>query len=135
MTNEVPVTDRERVGEERRADLEDGEREADRDGEGEEERPAPDLLGLGVALLRIERGVACRDRESAKADRERLAECDDAADDRQAQCPVARRERVDRAADVRDLAVGLADGDRPVPRAAHHDALEDGLAADCLGHG
>ena len=27
-----------------------------------------------------------------------------------------------------------ADGDRPVPRAAHHHALEDGLPADRLGH-
>ena len=81
------------------------------------------------------RRVVGGDRERAEADRERLAERDDAADDRQPQRPVARHQRIDRAPDVRDLAVGLADGDGPVARAAHHDALEDGLAADRLRHG
>jgi hypothetical protein len=34
----------------------------------------------------------------------------------------------DRAADLGDLAVRLADRDGPVRGAAHHHALEDGLA-------
>jgi hypothetical protein len=47
---------------------------------------------------------------------------------------VARHERIDRAGDLGDLAVWLSDRDRPMARSAHHHALQDGLAADCLGH-
>ena len=115
------------------ATLKSSDREADRDREGEDRAAqressvstSSSLVGL---LLR---GVVRRDRERAEADRERLAERDDAADDRQARrSSAACHRRVDRVGDLRDLAVGLADGDRPVRRAAHHHALEDGLAAD-----
>ena len=77
---------------------------------------------------------------------ERLAERDDAADERQPQQAVLLEHRGQRMGDDLDLAerdlVGLepallellgqrlADGDRPRGDAAHHHALEDGLAAD-----
>ena len=112
--------------------LKSSEREADRDEERERERPAADLGRLLVALCFLGRGVLRRDAERAEADREALAERDDAADDRQAQRPVPRHQRVDRARDVRDLTVGRPHRDRPVARSAHHHALEDGLAADGL---
>ena len=93
------------------------------------------LLPLEPLLLRVDDGgVVRRDRQRAEADRERLAERDDAADDRQAKRPVARGQGIDLARDLGDLAVRLAHRDRPVARSAHHDALEDGLAADCLSH-
>ena len=95
---------------------------------------AAELERLVVALLGLRDGVVGRDGQRAEADRERLAERDDAADDREPQRPVARRQRGDRAVDLGDLPVGLADGDRPVARSAHHDALQDGLAADRLRH-
>ena len=128
------VRDREQVGEQRRADLEDHDREADRDEERERERPAPDLGRLSVAFRLLLRGVVAETLERAEADRQALAERDDAAHDRQAQRPVARGERIDRRGDMRDVAVRLAHGDRPVARSAHHHALEDGLSSDGLRH-
>ena len=129
---DAAVRDRERVGDQRGADLEDRDREADRHGEGGEERPAADLGGLPFAGLLLGGRVLGRDAERAEADRHALAERDHAADDRQARGPVPRHQRVDRARDVRDLALGRPDRDRPVARSAHHHALEDGLAADRL---
>ena len=123
------------VDEERRADLEEQQREADRDREREHELPLRELglhLPVGVLLLR---GVVGRDRERPEADRERLAERDDAADDGQPVEAVPRHRRDDRLRDLRDLPVGLADGDGPVAGAAHHHALQDRLAADRRGHG
>ena len=94
------------------------------------ESSAGGLADLGVLVLR---GVVRGDGERAEADRERLAEREDAADDGQARECVALHRRIDVPRDVRDVAVRLADCDRPVRRAAHHHALEDGLSsvADC----
>ena len=61
--------DRQQVGEQRRADLEDHHGEADRDEERERKRPASDLGGLRLALLLLGGGVARRDAERAEADR------------------------------------------------------------------
>ena len=104
------------------------------DREREEERPTSDLGRLLVSFGLFRRCVVRRDRERTEADRKGLAERDDPADDRQSQRPVAGHQRVDLARDLGDLAVGRADGDRPVARSTHHHALEDGLAADCLSH-
>ena len=57
-----------------------------------------------VLLLR---GVVRGDRERAEADRERLAERDDAAEDRQPRPAVAERERGDGPVDLGDVAVRL----------------------------
>ena len=70
--------DREPVRDQRRRDLEEQEREADRDPEGEEELPARELrLDLALVALLLRR-VVRRDGERAEADRQRLAERDDA---------------------------------------------------------
>ena len=131
-TDDEPLrrVDVESAGDERRADLEEREREADGDREGEDELPARELEVLLVVLGL--RGVVRRDRERAEADGERLAERDDAADDREPVDPAFCHRRGDHTADLRDLAVRLADGHRPVRRRAHHHALEDGLPSD--GH-
>ena len=63
--------------------LKRSEREADRDREGEDERAAADLGRDLLVVALLLRGVVRGDRERAKADRERLAERDDPADDRQ----------------------------------------------------
>src|SRR5581483_8380423 len=126
--------DRQQVGEQRRADLEDHHGEADRDEEREGERPASELDRLRVAFRFLLRRVVRRDAERTEADREALAERNDAAHDRQPQRPVARGERVDRPCDVGDVAGRRAHGDRPVARSAHHHALEDGLTSDGLRH-
>ena len=78
------------------------------------------------------RRVVRRDGEGAETDGERLAERDHAADDGQPVDPPLRHRRGDDLADLRDLAVGLAHGHRPIRRRAHHHALEDGLPSD--GH-
>jgi hypothetical protein len=71
----------------------------------------------------------------AEADRKRLAECDDAAHDRQAEEPVSSHHGVDRPVDLGDLAVRLANRERPRRRPTHHHAFEDGLAAyGRIGH-
>ncbi len=135
-TTNVPV---ESIGSQfvmqRRRDLEEQEREADRDAEGEEELAAREL-GLDLAVLALLLGgVVRRDGERAKADRERLPERDDAADDRQPQPAVAQEHRRDRPVDLGDVAVRLSHGDGPGRRATHHHALEDRLASDRGAHG
>ena len=84
----------------------------------------------GVVALFL-RGVVGRDRKRAEPDRERLAERDDTAKDRQPQKAMPRHRRVDRPRDLSDRAGRRADGDSPVPGAAHHHALEDRLPPDC----
>ena len=86
-------------------------------------------LAIGFRALSISAQYAAQE-EGAEADCERLPERDHAADDRQPEDPVPLHHRLDRAADLRDLAVGLADRDSPVRRAAHHHALEDGLPSN-----
>ena len=76
---------------ERRADLEEHEREADGEREREDDLPARELEVLLVVLGL--RGVVRRDRERAKADRERLAERDHAADHREPVDPPLRHRR------------------------------------------
>ena len=101
--------------------------------EGEEDLPAGDLrLHLAVLRVGILGGIVRRDCERAEADRERLAERDHAADDRQPEDLPLRHRRGDGAVDLGDLAVRLAYGHRPIRRRAHHHALEDGLPSD--GH-
>src|SRR5207245_11439077 len=78
--------------------------------------------------------VVREDSERADPHRERLAQSDHTADDRQARERVALHRRLDRAVHLRDLAVGLADGDGPVRGAAHHHALEDGLSSNRSTH-
>src|SRR5581483_9828504 len=48
--------------------------------------------------------------------------------------PALRHRRGDLPDDLRDRAVGLANGDGPAGGRAHHHALEDGLAADRCAH-
>ena len=128
--------DRQPARDQRRRDLEEQKSEADREAEGEEELSAREL-GLNLPVLtsswapRSVRG----DREGAESDRQRLAQREDAADDRQARSAVLEQERGDRPVDLGDLAAQLADGDRPRGRAAHHHALQDGLAPDGRAHG
>ena len=75
------------------ADLEEHQREADRDREREDDLAARDLgRDLAVVVLLL-RGVVRGDRERAEPDRERLAERDHAADDGQPEEPVARHRR------------------------------------------
>src|SRR5262249_33926046 len=117
--------------EEPRRHLEEHHGEPDRDREREDQRAARelgrDLLALLALLLG---GVARRDRERPEPDRERLAERHHAANDRQPEEAMACHLRLDRTADLSDLAARRADGDGPVAGAAHHHALEDGLAAE-----
>ena len=109
----VVALDRQPVRDQRRRDLEEQEREADRDREGEDELAARELgLDVLAVLALLLRRVVRRDGERAEADRERLAERDDAADDRDARTHWWRSENAtDRPVDLGDLAVGLADGD------------------------
>src|SRR3954447_12191396 len=120
-------------------DEEQADREQQRDDHRAEPHAARDLLLL-LGQLRVG-----RDTERLEADRHRLDERDDAADDRQAQRAVALQHRGQRKRLDLDVAAGgllgveplalhllgqrLADGDGPGRDAAHHHALEDGLAA------
>src|SRR5665647_611070 len=104
------------------------EEEADGEGEGDDERAA-DLLAAELLLLLAD-GLVGRHGEGTHPDHQRLDERYDAADDRRledriALHPAHQRELVDA-----DGVVGAAHGERPVVHAAHHDALDDGLAAD-----
>jgi hypothetical protein len=122
------VRDRQQIRKQGRADLEQRDREADRQQEREDERPAREL---GFRLLVVlGRCVVRGDGQRAEADRERLAERDHAPDDRQPEEPVPLHHGLDRAADLGDLPVRLADRDGPVRGAAHHHAFEDGLPTD-----
>ena len=121
------------------------DREDHRQDDGRDPDAAGDLLRLLLGLAGGQLRVG-RDPERAEADRERLAERDDAAQDRQAQQPVAAQRRADR--EVRDLdlpergllglqapvvellGARLAHGDGPVGDAAHHHALEHRLPAE-----
>ena len=111
-----------------RDDEEEADRERERRGDGQAPGEAADLLALAVLVLLL-LGVG-GEGERAGADLQRLDERDDAADDRPAQRPVALRPRDERLGADLDLAVGLADRDRPGRDAAHHHALEHRLAAD-----
>ena len=138
----------------RRAELVlDQARQADRDDEeqadGEQQRD-DDRAGPHAArdllLLLGQLGVG-GDAERLEADRQRLDERDDAADDRQAQRAVALEHGGRAGTTVTSispraassgsrpspshlLGQRLADRDRPGRDAAHHHALEHGLAAD-----
>ena len=68
--------------------------------------------------------------ERAHADRERLAQRDHAADDRQAQPAAAQRDAVDVVRDLGDAPVGTAHRHGPARRTAHHHALEHRLTTD-----
>ena len=99
-----------------------------REGDRQAPHPAADLLLLALLVL-LELGVG-RDRQRLEADLQRLAEGDDAADHRQAQEPVALRPGDERLGGDLDLALGVADRDRPDRDAAHHHALQHRLTAD-----
>ena len=141
-----PVRDRvrEEVGQAGRQQEEEADREQQREHDRARPGAAADLLLLAVVVgrhLRV-RG----DAERAEADLERLGERDHAAHDREPQQPVALRPGDERLGDHLDLAlrpllrVGAARGEllrrrlahrhRPGGDAAHHHALEHGLAAD-----
>ena len=130
----APSTPREPARQEGGADLEEQEREADRDREREDDLPAADLrldLSVLVALLR---GDVRGDGEGAEADRERLTEGDDAANDRKPPDLPALHRRRDVLDDLGDLALRRANRHRPARRAAHHHAFENGLPAVADGH-
>jgi hypothetical protein len=130
--HEPPGVDADEVGDQRRRDLEERDREADRDREREDQRAAREL-GRGLLVLGrvlVLRRVVGADREGAEADRERLAERNDPAHDREPEQPVLGHRGLDRALHLGDRAVRLANGDRPGGRAPHHHALEDGLSSD-----
>src|SRR4051812_28068053 len=119
------------VGQESRRNLEQHDRESDRDGEREDQLRARQL-GVDRLLLAFglySRGLVVRGNgKRAKADREGLAERNDPADHRQTEDHMSRHRRLDRLMNLCDVAVGLAHGDGPVRWAAHHHALEDGLS-------
>ncbi len=141
-----PVRDRvrEQVGQAGRQQEEQADREHQREHDRARPRAAADLLLLAVLVRRHLRVGG--DAERAKADLERLGQRDHAAHDRQAQQAVALGPRDERLRDHLDLAarallgVGpagrelllrrLAHRHRPGRDAAHHHALEHGLAAD-----
>ncbi len=114
----------EQAGEEQRREEEEGDGEP----EGDDERDA-DLLLAELLLLLAERLVG-RHRQGAHADDERLDERHDAADDGQLEDGVADHPGDEREVVQADGLVGAAYGERPVVHAAHHDALDHGLAAD-----
>ena len=91
--------------------------------------PAAELLGRFLLALVRDR-VARRHRQRAHPDRERLAERDHPADDRQAQPAAAQRDALDVVLDLRDAAVRTAHRHGPARRAAHHHALEHRLPTD-----
>ena len=99
-----------------------------REGDRQAPDPAADLFLLALLVL-LELGVG-GDRQRLEADLHRLAEGDDAADDRQAPEPVALRPGDERLGLDLDLALGVADRDGPDRDAAHHHALQHRLAAD-----
>jgi hypothetical protein len=121
----------------------DDEEQPDRHQHGDDDRAGPDAAG-DLLLVLGQLGVGA-DAQGLEADGQRLAERHDAADERQAQDAVLLEQRGQRVADDLDraerdllglqpalaqlLGRGLAHGDRPGRDAAHHDALEDGLAA------
>ena len=110
----------------------DDEEEADREQQREDDRQAPDPAAdlFFLALLVLLHLRVGGDRQGLEADLHRLAEGDDAADDRQAPEPVPLRPGDERLGLDLDLALGGADGDGPDRDAAHHHALEHRLAAD-----
>src|SRR5215207_11058356 len=126
--------DREPARQEGGRDLEEQEREADRDSEREDESTTTDLRRYLFLVILFLGRVVRRDREGAEPNRERLAERDYAANDRKAEDAVALHHRVDVVVQLRDLAVGLAYGERPVRGAAHHHTLQDGLAPYWCAH-
>ncbi len=125
----------------------DGQQEEQPDRQRQRERDRAHPGAAGDRLLVVGRLRVGRDAERVEADLQRLAERDDAAHDRPAQPAVALEHRDQREALHDDLAArGLAelqvpaagdllgrrrtDGDGPRRDAAHHHALEHGLAAD-----
>src|SRR5581483_8623764 len=107
------------------------EEEPDRERERERDREPPDQAAdrpLLPALLGLDLRVRGY-RERPEPDLERLGQGDDAADDRPAERAVARGPGDQRLGRDLDRPVGLAAGHRPGGDAAHHHALEDGLAA------
>ena len=137
------VLDQARGGD--RDDEEEPDRERQRAGDRQRPGEPSDRL-RGGALLGLELGVG-RDAERPKADFQRLAECDDASNHRQAQQTVAVCPRDQRLGGDLDLTrcatepgapigidqvlgAGLSNRDRPGRDAPHHHALEHRLATD-----
>ena len=89
----------------------------------------PPISSALAVLVLLELGVG-RDRQRLEADLQRLAEGDDAAQDRHPPEAVTLRPGLDRLGADLDLAVGTAHGDGPDRDAAHHHALQHRLAAD-----
>jgi hypothetical protein len=132
-----------RVAEDARDAHRQQEEEPDRQRQRERDGARPGAAGDLLLVLRKLRVGG--DPERLEADRQRLDEGDDPADDGQAQQPVPlehRRQREGPDLDVPErslqrveaalahlLGQRLAHGDRPRRDAAHHDALEHRLAA------
>jgi hypothetical protein len=133
---ETVVVDGKPAGDERRRNLEEQKREADGDPECKGELPLAEL-SLHVAFfgVLVLSGVVRGDSESSKADRQGLAESHDPAKDRNPEPAMLEQRRRDRAVHLGDLAVRLSDSHGPGSRAAHHDTLQDSLAADRGAHG
>ncbi len=104
------------------------EEEADGEGEGDDERAA-ELLAAELLLLLAD-GLVGRHREGAHPDDQRLHERHDAAHDRRLEDRIALHPADEGELVDADGVVGAAHGQRPVADAAHHDAFDDGLAAD-----
>ncbi len=104
------------------------EEEADGEGEGDDERAA-ELLAAELLLLLAD-GLVGRHGEGAHPDDQRLDERHDAADDRDLEDRIAHHPADQGELVNADGVVGAAHGQRPVVHAAHHDAFDDGLAAD-----
>ena len=113
-----------------------GQQDEEHDGEHAAEHHRDRDLLAGELLLLGVAGKRCRDRERLHRERKRLDERDAAAHDRPAHPAVLRGSRGQVVLLGVDRPVGRAHGDGPVELAAHHDAFEDGLAADMgVGHG
>ena len=116
------------AGQPDRDDEEEADGEHQREGDRQAPDPAADLFPLSLLVL-LELGVG-GDAQRPEADLQRLAEGDDAAQDRQPPEPVALRPGLDRFGLDLDLALGTAHRDGPDRDAAHHHALQHRLAAD-----
>ena len=123
---QVAVTDP--AAEQPREEQRRHEEEADGEGEGDDERAA-ELLAAELLLLFAD-GLVGRHREGAHPDDQRFDERHDAAHDRRLEDGIALHPADEGELVDADGVVGAAHGERPVAHAAHHDALDDGLAAD-----
>jgi hypothetical protein len=117
----------EHAGEQQRRD----EEQADGEDQGDDQRDADLLLAERLhVFFGHAHGLVGGLGEGLDADDERLDERDDAADDGRLEDRVPDHPADERVLVHADGVVRVAHGERPVVHAAHHAALDHGLAAD-----